>query len=104
MSEDRVKYARELAEWQFEIDPSQLIVYFMNPEAEGEPINLLLVSGDATCEGVCPFLFAPAENFPFWSAIAEVHPSENEELKLGKLSLPTGWSFQNAVSFSRGEF
>lgn len=102
-SKDQV--ARELIEAHFNIEPHLQAVYRVMTENEAsatEPIKLLEVNAATVATGeVTPFEFAPTQDVPFPTIIAEVTPAEFEALQGGRSRLPRGWSLEGAQRFTR---
>lgn len=104
-SKDQV--ARELIEAHFKIEPHLQTVYRVMTENETsatEPIKLLEVNAATVATGeVTPFEFAPTQDVPFPTIIAEVTPAEFEAVQDGRSRLPRGWSLDHAQRFTREE-
>jgi hypothetical protein len=104
-SKDQV--AQELIAAHFAIEPYLQAVYRMVTENEAsatEPIKLLEVNAATVATGsVTPFEFAPTQDVPFPTVIAEVTPAEFEVLQKDFSKLPKGWRLDRAQRFTRGE-
>ncbi len=104
-SKDQV--ARELIEVHFKTEPHLQAVYRMMTDNEAsvtEPIKLLEVNAATVGTGeVTPFEFAPTQEVPFPTIIAEVTPDEFEAVLGGRSRLPRGWRFDHAQRFTREE-
>ncbi|WP_437648109.1 hypothetical protein [Sorangium sp. So ce362] len=102
-SKDQV--ARELIAEHFELEPHLQAVYRIVAENEAsatEPIKLLEVNAATVATGgVTPFEFAPTQDVPFPTVIAEVTPTEFEAIQAGDSKLPKGWRLDRAQRFTR---
>lgn len=99
------KVARDLIAEHFAIEPHLQAVYRMVAENEAsatEPIKLLEVNAATVATGdVTPFEFAPTQDVPFPTIIAEVTPAEFEALWADHSRLPRGWRFDRAQKYTR---
>ncbi|HEY4120608.1 MAG TPA: hypothetical protein VGM56_22240 [Byssovorax sp.] len=97
--------ARELAEWHLKVEPALERVYRIvtsTEDAPGEPIKLLEVNpATVTTGSVEPFAFGASREVPFPTVIAEVTPEEFTRIEQKQLSLPQGWSLEDAQVFTR---
>jgi predicted transcriptional regulator len=86
----------------FEIEPEIDEIVWFKKGADRE-ICLLEINRDTLPAGnVLTFYFAPAPpEVPFPVIIADVTPQEWEQVKLGDIPLPPGWSLQEAQTFRR---
>jgi hypothetical protein len=104
-SKDQV--ARELIAEHFAIEPHLQAVYRIVAENEAsatEPIKLLEVNAATVATGgVTPFEFAPTQDVPFPTVIAEVTPVEFAALQADESKLPKGWRLDRAQRFTRDE-
>jgi hypothetical protein len=99
--------ARELIAEHFAIEPHLQAVYRIvadNEASATEPIELLEVNAATVATGgVTPFEFAPTQDVPFPTVIAEVTPAEFEALQTDGSKLPKGWRLDRAQRFTRDE-
>lgn len=104
-SKDQV--ARELIAEHFAIEPHLQTVYRIVAENEGsatEPIKLLEVNAATVATGdVTLFEFAPTQDVPFPTVIAEVTPVEFAALLADGSKLPKGWRLDRAQRFTRDQ-
>jgi hypothetical protein len=101
--EKREFVARKLAERHFEIEPELIRVLFLDIAPE-DTITLLEISASTPASGsVDAFVFAPTDNVPYITKIAEVTPEEYEELKQdpARFRLPETWDLSKAKIFER---
>jgi hypothetical protein len=96
--------ARQLAEAHRDLDDGITRIHRLlapaGREADpSEPIKLLEVNRHTPISGIVPVYFGPhpMRNVLYPSIIVEVHPSEWEELELGTLLLPNGWTVGEAL-------
>lgn len=94
-----------LAEQHFRVEPelSRVIrIVSANESAPDEPIKLIEVNAATFATGsVEAFGFAPTRDVPFATLIAEVTPEEYARIENNEISLPDGWSLDNAQQFPR---
>lgn len=97
--------AQRLIASHFEIEPHLLAVYRIVAEDElsaTEPIKLLEVNAATVAtRTITPFLFAPTQEVPFPTVIAEVTPRELAALQAGDQRLPEGWRLDQAQKYTR---
>lgn len=101
--EQREFVARELAERHFAIEPELVRVLFLDIAPE-DTITLLEISASTPASGsVDAFVFAPTDNVPYFTKIAEVTPEEYEELRQdpSRFRLPKTWDLSKAIIFER---
>ena len=108
MSSEKDREAEELIKFHFEIDPEKTkILRFISRDEDHprEPIKLLEVTAATIQTGeVQAFGFSPAKGFECSLVIAEVTPSEFDEIERGQIELPEGWERGNAQEFDRDSF
>lgn len=93
--------ARRLARHHFEVEPELQIVVFLDIEPENT-ITLLEISESTPASGsVEAFVFAPTQNVPYVTRIAEVTPKEYQELQRDPSWLPRGWDLAKAKVIER---
>jgi hypothetical protein len=69
-----------------------------------EPIKLLEVNANTLPTGsVEPIPFSATRDVPFVTEIAEISPDEFVEIARGRLTLPPGWSVEDAVPLRRSD-
>lgn len=92
-----------LAELHFEADEEiEQIVWFRG--GESEEIRLIEVNRTALpANSVQVFRFAPSKEVPFPMLIADVRPSEWEQIKSQDIALPEGWNLKDIEVFQRSE-
>lgn len=97
------KGVEELVQHHFNADPDLVQVYvFEPPEGEEGPVRLLEVNTATPATGsVDVFGFSASESVPFFVQIAEVTPSELDELKTNPSRLPNGWELDRARLIER---
>ena len=97
--------AEKLIEWHFSVDSWTTEIYrFFTPNEDDprEPIKLLEISSATMPTGeVMTFGFAPAEDITYPSVIAEVTPEEMNDVRHGRIALPSGWNLQTAKHYPR---
>lgn len=103
---DKNAIAADLINWHFKVEPGLLKVYRVINDNEAdpkEPIKLIEVNTHTVASfggNFEAFGFAPTEDVPFPTLIAEVTPDELEALcRTGRL--PEGWAIEGAQQFIR---
>lgn len=77
------------------------IIWFKSIAGE-EEIHLLEVNSDTPPSGVVMMLyFGATEEIPLPARVADVTPEEWEKIRGREISLPKGWSLNEAVEFER---
>ena len=96
MSRTKAEVARELVAWHFCVEPDLRAVFVLQSRAD-EPIRLLEVNAATVATGsVDAFAFAPPKETPFATVVAEITPEEMDQVSRKELTLPPGWSLENA--------
>lgn len=92
---ERDEVARLLADAHREMDPaiSRIIRLVTDREGEArEPVKLLEVNPATSPSGILPIAFtADPPRIPYPSVVVEVTEAEFEQIRDGKLPLPSGW-------------
>jgi hypothetical protein len=104
---DKDEIARSLIEWHFRIERALRVIYRVLADRENapdEPIKLLEVNEATIRTGsVEAFGFAPTEEVPFPTVIAEITERDLQEVLDGRMELPEGWELDHAMLFTRPE-
>ena len=97
--------AFDLVKSHFDVEPHLKEIWRIDNENEfspTEPIKLLEVNVATVATGsITPFEFAPTQEVPFPTLVAEVTPEEFEKLSADPQRLPAGWSLRTAKKFTR---
>jgi hypothetical protein len=96
--------ARVLADAHFGIEDGLERVFIIRAGLDDprEPIKLLEVNANTVPTGsVEPIPFSPSRDIPFVTEIAEISPEEFSRLERGELTLPPGWSLEDADDVPR---
>lgn len=105
MTTSKKEAAERLIAWHFEVEPELLEVFRIvsdDEEAQGEPIKLLEVNAATFATGsIEPFSFAPSDDVPYRTVIAEITPEELERVRRKEIALPPGWSLEKAEAKQR---
>ncbi len=100
--------ARELVQAHFQVEPHLVVVWRIVSDNEAlptEPIKLLEVNEATVATGsITPFAFAPSNDVPYPTMIAEITPEEFDAAKREPARLPHGWRIERAVRFDRSSF
>jgi len=98
------KAVRFLAQDNFEVeDGLERIVWLRH--GEGDKIRLIEVNRNGFPTGrIEAFYFAPSEEVPFKTYLADVTPEEWQRILSGEIPLPEGWSLEGCREFLRSEF
>ena len=100
MNDKRRQAAWELVKWHFETEPDLQRVYVILGR-EGEPIRLLEVNEAAIRnDRFEAYAFAPTQDLPFPTAIAEVTPDELMRFQ-DTNALPAHWDLAQAEVIDR---
>ena len=98
--------AKELIEWHFQVEPGLSVVFRVlaeNEEDPNEPIKLIEVNTQTVATGSFePFRFAPTEDTPFPTVIAELTPEEFRQFRSTPGAIPESWDIDGAQTFKRG--
>ena len=105
MTKDDV--ARDLMRYHFRVEPQLVTIYRIksrDEDAEGEPIKLLEVNEATFPTGsIDAFAFAPTDDVPFPTVIAEVTLEEFAQIVRDPSQWPEGWDLGHADKFEREE-
>ena len=94
--------ARRLAQDHFQVDPSIEHIALFSLD-EDTAMRLVEVSPEASVLGeVDPFGFDPSRDYPVMILIADVVPSQWEEIRSGRMPLPDGWTKEPTAQWMRG--
>ena len=98
------KAVKFLAQNNFEVeDGLERIVWL--PQSAGETIRLIEVNRNGFPVGrVEAFYFAPSEEVPFETYLADITPKEWQQVLSGQIPLPADWSLEGRKEFRRSEF
>ncbi|MEY3210811.1 MAG: hypothetical protein RIT28_1292 [Pseudomonadota bacterium] len=94
-SKDEV--AEALIAYHFRIEPGMIEIYRLDDPDDAEaPIRLLEVNQETigTDAEIISFGFAPSERVPFSTVVAEITPSELDQLRVR--GFPQGWDLTAA--------
>jgi hypothetical protein len=100
MRDAKYDAAKRLSDWHFSVEPGMRQIFYI--DLPGNRIGLLEVNEHTPPTGsVEPFVFAPAEDIPYTTVIAEITPDEFERLRQDPraLPLPEGWNLSTASVF-----
>ena len=101
---DKTTAAEFLIQRHFEVEPGMEVIYRIlgdNEDDPNEPIMLLEVNGDSLpTRDFNAFGFAPSEDVPFTTLIAEVTPDELDRLRRER-RLPSGWDIARGKPYYR---
>lgn len=100
MHDAKYQAAKRLSEWHFEVEPGMRQIFYI--ELPGERIALLEVNEHTPPTGsVEPFVFAPSEDIPYTTVVAEITPEELKQIydDPRSLPLPEGWNLGTARVF-----
>jgi len=101
---DKDQVAEELIRWHFEVEPGLVRVHRIMAEDEDapdEPIKLLEINTHTVATGeFSAFGFAPTEDVPYPTVVAEVTPDELEQLQR-RGAVPKGWGLEGARTYER---
>ncbi len=99
--------ARRLVEWHFEVEPDLQEAYRIiadDEDASSEPIKLIEVNAATVPTGSIElFGFAPTDEIPFPTLIAEVTPEEFRRFRSQPETWPEGWNLKTAQQYVRSE-
>lgn len=102
-SKDQV--AKELIEWHFQIEPGLSVIFRVISENENdpkEPIKLIeLNEATIATDQFEAYRFAPTEDVPYPTLIAEVTPQEFDRLKARPGAIPSSWNLVTAERYLR---
>jgi hypothetical protein len=104
MPPTKEEVAHSLAEHHFRIEEGLLRIFIIRAGLEDPqvPIKLLEVNANTFPTGsIEPFSFSSTADVPFVTEIAEISPDEFTRLQRGDLSLPKGWTLENAEELPR---
>lgn len=97
--------AQELIDAHFDVEPHLVEIWRIvgdNEASPTEPIKLIEVNVATVATGsVTPFAFAPTQEVPFPTVVAEVTPDEFDAVRRDPKRLPNGWRLSNARQFKR---
>lgn len=97
------EFVGSLAQLDFEADDGIEQIIWVRSGDEKE-IRLIEVNRTALpTESIQVFRFAPSEDVPFPTFIADVRPTEWERIQSGDIPLPEGWALEEAQIFRRSE-
>jgi hypothetical protein len=100
----KAEVARSLAEQHFRIEEGLERIFIMRTGLDDprEPIKLLEVNANTFPTGsIEPIPFSSTVDVPFVTEIAEISPDEFVRLERGELTLPAGWTLENAENLRR---
>jgi len=102
---NKEQVAEELIRWHFQVEPGLIAVYRIisdNEDAPEEPIKLLEVNVATVSTGAFEaFGFAPTQDVPYPTLIAEVTPDELEQLRAAPGAIPAEWALSCARQYDR---
>ena len=89
-----IELSKSLAYEHFQVEPALTKVAIFTRENDSA-IRLVEVNTDTIPSGcVQPFVFRPTADYPLPVFVADITPSEWEDLKQKKISMPAGWPDQ----------
>jgi hypothetical protein len=101
---DKDRAAQQLVEWHYEIEPGLELVYRVVSEDEDdpkEPIKLVEINSAAVGTGSFEaFAFAPSDDIPYTTVIAELTHEQLQKLRADG-ALPPGWNLDTAIEIPR---
>ncbi len=100
MQDAKYDAAKRLSEWHFEVEPGIQKIFYI--ELAGDRFALLEVNEHTPPTGsVEPFVFAPSDDIPYTTVVAEITPDELRRLHNDPLALPLpkGWNLSTARVF-----
>ena len=99
--ENAVKY---LAQDNFEVEEGLERIVWLRQGA-GNAIRLIEVNRNGIPVGrVEAFYFAPSDEVPFETYLADITPKEWQKILGGEIPLPEGWTLEGSREFLRSEF
>ncbi len=103
---DRETAVRELVAWHFRVEPELQRVFVLRSvgDTPDAPVRLLEVNAATAATGsIEAFGFAPTEEVPFRTVIAEITPEELESLRHDPSALKRSpeWDLEGAEDISR---
>lgn len=101
---DIEKAVKFLAQNNFEVeDGLERIIWLRN--GTDKKIRLIEVNRNGFPTGrIEAFYFAPSEEVPFKTYLADITPEEWQQVINGEIPLPEGWSLEDSREFLRSEF
>ena len=101
---DIEKAAAFLAKDNFEVEDGLERIVWLRQGA-GDKIRLIEVNRNGFPTGrLEAYYFAPSEEVPFKTYLADVTPKEWQKILTGEIPLPEGWSLEGSREFLRSEF
>jgi len=101
---DIEKAVKFLAQDNFEVEDGLERIVWLRKGA-GDTIRLIEVNHNGFPTGrVEAFYFAPSEEVPFETYLADVTLKEWQKILIGEIPLPEGWSLEGSREFLRSEF
>jgi hypothetical protein len=98
------KAVKFLAQNNFEVEDGLELVVWLRRGA-GDTIRLIEVNRNGFPTGrIEAFYFAPSEDVPFRTYLADITPKEWQQILSGVIPLPEGWSLEDRREFLRSEF
>lgn len=100
MNDGKYDAAKRLSAWHFEVEPGMRQIFYI--ELPGDRFALLEVNEHTPPTGsVEPFVFAPSDDIPYTTVVAEITPDEFQRLRAdpNALPLPEGWDLSLAKTF-----
>lgn len=89
-----IELSKTLAYEHFQAEPALTKIAIFTGENDSA-IRLLEVNTDTIPSGcVQPFVFRPTADYPLPIFVADITPTEWEDLKQKKISMPAGWPDQ----------
>jgi hypothetical protein len=98
------KAAAFLAQNNFEVEDGLERIVWLRHGA-GDKLRLIEVNRNGFPTGrLEAYYFAPSEEVPFKTYLADVTPKEWQKILSGEIPLPEGWSLEGSREFLRSEF
>jgi hypothetical protein len=86
-----------LSSWHAESDDPTLIIYAL-PDSNQEVVTLVEISSKFPATGeIRPIGMGKSADFPYRSQVALTTPEEWQNVKNGRISLPSNWSLEKLV-------
>ncbi len=101
---DIEKAAAFLAQNNFEVEDGLERIVWLR-QGTGDKIRLIEVNRNGFPTGrLEAYYFAPSEDVPFKTYLADVTPKEWQQILSGEIPLPEGWTLEGSREFLRSEF
>jgi len=96
-----ISAAESLMQEHFELEPNLEQIIWINSDKTTE-IRLLEINSETFPAGaVLSFYFAPDDDFPYATIMAEITPDEWQKVQRHEIPLPEGWTLESYKVYSR---